>query len=178
MLEWLFGSSPRTDPPTDKQLRYAKKLGIVVSANADRATLSQLIGEAESKNPSLKANREIVKQKQLIRKYGQARVDEKQRWEDLADKEKWMLVVFNRGNSKISEIVRINGGKISARGKMKVLVETVKIINDRFAGQFIDVGRYLELSLDKIVWHEIVDEIDVDDIQGFQKYLSRLREVS
>lgn len=175
MLKWLFGSRPPADPPTDKQLRYARKLGLAIPENADKATLSRLIGQAEARDPSLTATRADVKAKQRLRKYGQDKIDEEARWQAFADAEKWMLVVFSRGKSKVAEVVRINGADISASGKIKIATEVMKITNDRQAGPLVDVGQYIEISVDKIDWHEIVDEVDIQDVRRFQKYHDRVK---
>ncbi len=175
MLKWLFGSRPPADPPTEKQLRYARKLGITIPENTDKAILSQLIGQVESRDPSLKTKRENVKEKQRVRKHGQDKIDEEAQWQALADAEKWMLVVFTRGKSKVAEVVRINGADISTGGKIKIETEVMEITNDRHAGPLVDVERYIEISVDKIDWHEIVDEVDIDDVRRFQKYYDRVK---
>ncbi len=51
----------------------------------------------------------------------------------------------------------------------------MKITNDRHAGALVDVGRYIEISADKIDWYEIVDEVDIDDVRRFQKYYDRVK---
>jgi len=175
MLKWLFGSRPPADPPTDKQLRYARKLGVVIPENADKATLSHLIGQAEKRDPSLKTKLESVKAKQRVRKHGQDKIDEEARWQALADAEKWMLVVFTHGKSKVAEVVRINGVDISPSDTIKLETEVMKIANDRHAGPLVDVGRYIEIPADKIDWHEVVDEVDIDDVRRFQKYHDRVK---
>jgi len=175
MLGWLFGSRTPADPPTEKQLRYARKLGITLPENADKATLSSLIGEAESRDPSLKTKRENVKEKIRVCKHGHNKIDEEARWQALADAEKWMLVVFKRGKSKVAEVVRINGADISDGGKIMIETEVMKIINDRHLGMLVDAGKYIEISVDKIEWHEIVNEVAIDDVQQFQNYYDRVK---
>lgn len=183
MLKWLFGSrtvaDPPTeklvDPPTEKQLKYARKLGIALPNNVDKEALSVLIGQAESSNPSLKAKREDYKVKQRFSKHGQEKIDEESRWQALADAGKWMLVVLTRGQSRIAEVVRINGADISDGGKIMIETEIMKITNNRDIGPFVDAGRHIEMSVGKIVWYELIDEVDINDVRQFQKHYDRVK---
>lgn len=115
-----------------------------------------------------------MKEKQRTRKYGQEKIDEEARWKALAEAEKWMLVVFRRGKGRVAEVVRINGADITDRGKIKIETEAMKLTKDRHLGTVVTVGRYLAISRDKIEWHEIVDEVDIDEIRQFQKLHNRL----
>lgn len=170
-LNRFLGWDPPAAPATKRQIGYARSLGITIPEGADKATLSALIGQAES--PSRRRQRQDYNEQQRIRKYGQDKIDEEARWNALADADKWMLVVLSRGKSRVAEVARINGAQITTRGKIKIVVETMKVANVRYVGPLVVVGRYLEISSDKIQWHEIVDEVDIRDVRGFQNLLAR-----
>ncbi len=163
LLGLLFGSNPSQpvrQPPTEKQVRYAHSLGIKNPASIDRVTLSQLIGQAEARNP-----------KQTKRGSLQAGVAH---WERLADASMWMLVVFTRGKSRVGQVVRINGA-IVAGGKLKIETEILKVQREAHIGEVINPGRYLAIVPDKIIWSEIVNELDMQDVQAFQKLIARVQ---
>jgi hypothetical protein len=161
MLNWLFRSRIPVDPPTDKQLRYARHLGVSIPKKIDKKSMSAILRTAE-----------------LLQKYGQAKLDEESKWQSLVEAEKWMLVVFTRGQSKLAEIARINGAELSNSGEIKIEIELMKVGKDKHIGTFIDVGKYLEISLDSIHWYEVINEVDMHDLPRFNKYQDRLRKKS
>ncbi len=187
ILNWLFGAggtNQRTiedEPfvaPTEKQRRYARKIGLEIEDWMSRKHVSQQISVAEASNPELRWNREPINDQRIIDKYGQAIVDDRDRWNELADEEMWMLVCYMRGQSEYRLIVRINGSSLSDRGKLKILCEEMKIKNVQYCGPLVDVGKYLEIPREKIVWYELVHEVDLDDIKLFRRLEKRLGRVS
>jgi len=70
----MFGFSkkyaPPFEPPSEKQLRYAKRLRIEVSEGMDKSALCDAISDVERADPEVKANRERVKAKARERKFG------------------------------------------------------------------------------------------------------------
>ena len=81
---WFFRRTPKGDPPTEKQLRYAQKIGIRVTSRMTRKDLSAAISDAEEANPTLQQEREEIVAKSRMKKYGIRCVECKARVSDKA----------------------------------------------------------------------------------------------
>src|SRR5271165_3183646 len=87
----FFKRRPPADPPTEKQRRYAAKLGIDVPPTMTKAELSDAIAGAERRNPALAEQRERVKTRVREKKLGKELVNEEDRWNHFADEVGYML---------------------------------------------------------------------------------------
>jgi hypothetical protein len=178
MLKWLLGFFNRptyATPPTEKQLGYARKLGIKIPEGIDREGLSELIRRAEDKNPAAKANREERNKQVRIKDLGRETIEQEEKWEALAEANKWMMVVFSKGSSKHAEIVRINGTCISKMKKLILETEIVELDRDSDMGECLEIDKYLEIPLDRIKWFEIINEIDLRNTKQFKTLAERLQ---
>ena len=173
------------DPPTEKQLRYAHVLKVTVPANADKWEVSRLLTEAKLRNatpyvpgedPELDEQiRQEEEEDQRLEEEDRQREQAERPWQEYGNANKFMLVVFSRGKSTVAEIVQVNGAYHTDRGKLKIETEAMKIVKDRDLGPLVMPGRYIAISLEKIQWHEIIDEIDMHEVDKFKKMHARVK---
>jgi hypothetical protein len=78
MFGFFKKKRPVAYPPTDKQRRYAARLGIEVPPSMNKADLSAAISEAEYRNPELTQEREQMKEKMRIRKFGKDLIEQEE----------------------------------------------------------------------------------------------------
>jgi len=150
----FFKKRPPADPPTEKQRRYAAKLGIDVPVTMTKAELSAAITDAERRNPALAEQRERVKTKVREKKFGKEVVDEEDRWNRFADEVGYMLAVYTRGKETIVDVLRVNEAFIDDRGKLKLGVEAPKVVKDRDIGDYLDWDKHFELPIGSLLYHE------------------------
>ena len=151
----LFGKRPANDPPddppTEKQRRYAAKLGIKVTPTMSKQDLSAAIADAERKNPKAAAQREVAKTKARERQFGKEVVDEEARWNRFADEVGYMLAVYRRGKEIIVDVLLVNEASINDRGKLILGVEAPKVVKDRHIGDYLDWDKHIELPVDSVL---------------------------
>lgn len=181
MFDWLFGRrepEPPPLPPTEKQLNYARKLRLAVPPGASRDEVSALLADAEAANPNLRQEREQAKERQRVKKHGPELIAQEQQWEQLANQNKWLAAVYKSGKSVKVELLRLNGAYITDGGKLKIESEAGKVIKDRHLGYVIDLGRYVELDPAKLLWSQVVDDFDIEDVARFQATLQHAESVA
>lgn len=150
----FFKKRPPADPPTEKQRRYATKLGIDVPPAMTKAELSAVIADAERSNPALAEQRERVKSKVREKQFGKELVDQEDRWNRFADEVGYMLAVYTRGKETNVDVLRVNEAFIDERGKLKVGVEAPKVVKDRHIGDYLDWDKHFELPIQSLLYHE------------------------
>ena len=104
----FFKKKPPSDPPTEKQLRYARKLGITVTPSMNKDDVSAAITAAEHANPRLAQDRERFKAKARERKFGPELIAEEERWNQFADTTEYMLAIYRRGKDIVVDVLRVN----------------------------------------------------------------------
>lgn len=165
----FFKKKPPPDPPTEKQLRYAKKLGIAVTPAMSKDDVSAAIGAAERANPRLAEDRERVKTKARERKFGSELIAEESRWNQFADSTEYMLAIYRHGKETVVDVLRVNEAWISDRGKLVLGVEAPKVVKDRHIGQYLDWDRYFELAREKLLHYEPLGaDFYTHDSTGFE----------
>ena len=132
----------------EKELRIAAELGIQVMPQMNSEALWAAIYKANAKR-----DREA-----LVQRYGTEKVAHRDFWELQSEMDMWLLVVFYKGKKRFAWVVRINGAEIAERGRRSIVGEVPK-----FDCNLVSMGRYVEISVDSIVWMELVKEADVDD---------------
>jgi hypothetical protein len=170
----LFRKKRPSDPPTDKQLRYAKKLGIRITASMSKDDVSAAIGAAERANPRLAEDRERVKAKARERKFGPELIAEEKRWNEFGDTTEYMLAIYRHGKQIIVDVLRVNDAWINERGKLVLGVEAPKVVKDRDIGNWIDWDRYFELSREKLLHFEpLHPKFHEDGNDAYQRTVER-----
>jgi hypothetical protein len=164
----FFKRRPPADPPTEKQRRYAAKLGIDVPPTMTKAELSDAIAGAERRNPALAEQRERVKTRVREKKLGKELVNEEDRWNHFADEVGYMLAVYTRRKETIVDVLRVNEAFIDDRGKLKLGVEAPKAVKDRYIGVHLFWDKYFELPIESLLYHEPLDpEFYSHDADGY-----------
>ena len=69
-------------------------------------------------------------------------------------------------------MLRLNGAFIEDNGKLKIESEVGKIVKDRDIGYCVDLGRYFELDVSKLLWSQVVDNFDIDEVERFTRMLN------
>ncbi len=150
----FFKKKPPSDPPTEKQLRYAKRLGITVTPSMSKDDVSAAIGAAERVNPRLGQDRERVKAKARERKFGPELIAEEERWNQFAETTEYMLAIYRHGKAIVVDVLRVNEAWINERGKLVLGVAAPKVVKDRHIGDWLDWDRHFELSREKLLHFE------------------------
>lgn len=153
----FFEKGPPADPPTEKQRRYAAKLGIDVPPTMTKAELSAAIWDAERRDPALREQRDRVKSKVREKKFGKELTEQRSRWNRFAEEVGYMLAVYTRRNETIVDVLRVNEAFIDGRGKLKLGVEAPKVVKDRYVGDHLDWDKHFELATESLLYHEPVD---------------------
>jgi hypothetical protein len=148
----FFKKRPQADPPTEKQRRYAAKLGIDVPAMMTKAQLSDAIADAERSNPAIVYVRDWAKFKMREKKYGKALLAEEDRWKRLADQGGFILAIYSRRKDTLVDVLRINEAFLDVRGKLKLGVEAPKVVKDPDIGVHLDWDRHFELPIESLFY--------------------------
>jgi hypothetical protein len=142
------------DPPTAKQLRYAKKLGIEVTPGMTKWDVSDLIRQMEEDNPELQEEREQIKDKMRERKYGEQTVAAEREWLEFSDTTRYMLAVYRHRGEIIVDVLRVNGAEINKQGKVVLEIEAPKGYKDPDVGPLLLWERYFRLPVGDLLYYE------------------------
>jgi hypothetical protein len=158
------------NPPTEKQRRYAARIGIKVSPSMTKDELSHAIADAERKNPAIAERREQVKGKMREQKFGKALIDEESRWSGFADEGVYILAVYVYRKETIVDVLQVNGAYIHDRGKLILEVAAPKVIKDRYIGDHLEWDKNFELPIESLRYHEpLPQDFYEHDAKGFQR---------
>jgi hypothetical protein len=164
----FFKRRPPAEPPTEKQRRYAAKLGINVPPTMSKEQLSAAIADAERRKPALVAQRERVKNKVREKKFGKELVDEEGRWNRFAAERGYMLAVYTCRQETIVDVVRVNEAFIDDRGKLKLGMGAPKVVKDRYIGDHLEWDKLFEMPIESLVYYEPLDpEFYTHDAEGY-----------
>lgn len=170
----FFKRKPPADPPTERQLRYAKKLGIAVTPVMSKDEVSAAIGAAERANPQLAKQREHIKARAREREFGPELIAEELRWNEFADSTEYMLAVYRHGKEIVVDVLRVNEAFINKRGKLVLGVEAPKLVKDRHIGDYLDWDRSLQLPRDKLLHYEPLHPVFHDDgTEAYRRVVER-----
>lgn len=151
----MFGFFKRkpVDPPTQKQLNYAKGLGIAVTSRMSKREVSDAITEAEN-------GPELTK---LVRK-----------WQAFAVGEGYMLAVYTKGTKTIMvDVLRVNDVSIEKK-VLKLFVEIPKRVKDKDIGEYLEWDKSFDLAIEKLLYHEEMPKGFYDKgIPAYQKAVDR-----
>lgn len=150
----FFKKKPPSEPPTQKQLRYAKKLRIALTPSMSKDDVSAAISAAERANPPLAQQRERVKAKVRERKFGPELIAEETQWNHFADSTEYMLAIYRHGKEIVVDVLRVNEAWIDDRGKLRLGVEAPKVVKDRHVADYLDWDRHFELLREKLLHFE------------------------
>src|ERR1700683_2170258 len=162
-------SQPPFEPPSDKQLRYHKLLGIKVTEGMDKWELCELISDIERANPDIKADRERLKAKARERKFGKELIDLETRWNQFADDPQHMLAIYKQRTGIVVDVLQVNEAIITKRGKFRLGVAAPKVRKDRYLGKLLEWERCFELSIESLLYYEAMPrDFYVHDCDGFE----------
>lgn len=173
MFDFFKRQTP-VEPPTDKQRRYAAKLGIEIPSTMSKQDVSAAISELESRNPSLTKQREKVKGKIRENQFGKEVITEETRWNQFADENGYILAIYTKGKETIVDVLRVNEAFIDARGKLKLGVEAPKLIKDRHIGDWLDWDKHFELPVASLLHYEPLHaDFHDDGIPAYKAVIER-----
>jgi hypothetical protein len=165
---------PPYEPPTEKQIRYAKKLRIEVARGMSRFELSALIAEAEVRNPRLAREREAINSKRREREYGKELIEEEAWWGRKAERRRYMVAVYKDRQEIVVDVLSVGGAEITGPGSITLAVSAPKLRHDRYIGEYLDWDRDFELPLKKLLHHEWLHEgFHADGIDAYREVVER-----
>jgi hypothetical protein len=166
-----FFKSKNVDPPSERQLNYARKLGIAVTSRMSKADVSDAISIAEQKNPNARLQREHINRKQAARaeekwasECGPELLGTKEQWSRFGEQGGFILAIYRRGENTIVDVLQVNDAFIDGarKKKLKLCVASPKVIKDRDIGDYLGWERDFELDVDKLLYYEPL-QVDFED---------------
>jgi hypothetical protein len=156
MSLWPFKKSPPPELPTQKQLNYAKKLGIKVTAGMSKWDVSEAIESAERRNPKLKRQREHIIEKKRIKDCGSELIAAEKQWQKFAETVEFMLAIYKRGKETIVDVLRVNDVFVDGHKKkvLKLCVESPRLVKDKDIGCYLDWDHSFELPIENLFYYE------------------------
>lgn len=158
----LFKSKPK-DLPTERQLNYARKLGIVITPRMSKSDVSKAIDAAERKNPKVKRQREQINRNQAEKDQAQWEkgcgpelLAAEEQWLSFADSTRFMLAVYIRGKNRIVDVLEVNDAYIDGKKKkkLKLCVAAPKVVKDQYIGDSLAWEREFELPIENLLFHD------------------------
>ena len=159
----MFGFSKKHQdefiPPTDRQIRYAKKIGIDNAEGMSRDELSAEISNREHADPSLRAKRELIAEKQRVRNLGHELIEAEKKWERFTEGNSWVYADYTRKGNKNTGIIEIYDVEVSDSGKIILYVSAHKECKDAHLGEHVSWEREFQLSVTSFLYYHSIDEL-------------------
>lgn len=162
MFEFL-NPEPFT-PPTERQLKYAKRLGVVVSAEMSKSDVSEAIDFAISQNPAeqkrladYQLKQRAALDKERLEEFGSELVAAETSWIEFADSTRFMLAIYRRGKSTIVDILEVYDAdivEVRKKPTLKLRVLAPKLVKDRWIGEYLEWEKEFELPIHNLLWCE------------------------
>jgi len=152
MFGFFKKKRPTSDPPTEKQKRYAARLGIQDPLSMSKTELSAAITKAERQKPALAKKRERIKEKVREHKYGKELIELERQWNRFADEIGFMLAIYSQGKETIVDVLRVNAAFITKSGKLRLGVEAPRLKHDKVLGDILEWEKSFELPADSILY--------------------------
>lgn len=160
IFSWLAGQTP--DPPTSRQLAYAKRLGITVPPNATKQQVSDLISDYQRRHPQEMAQRKKAGQKIREQKFGPELVAQEKYWDDLSCARAAILAAYRKKDDVIVDVLSVEEPEIKETKTKAILrLRFVAPRKKREAGigdvLDWDDARGFWLPSEKLLWHEVLE---------------------
>ena len=154
MFSWLFGRKEPFDPPTEKQVRYAKRLGINVTAEMSKADVSAAIAAEEKRKPGLGRRREQANEAARERRFGKEVLQEEEKWNRLSEEVGYVIAVYLKRKETIVDVLFVNQAEVNEKGKLRLLVAAPKVVKDRDIGDWLIWDKEFELPIESLLHFE------------------------
>ena len=171
------------NPPTAKQIAYAKILGIAVSSRMSKTDVSDAISRAEAANPKLQKRRaayENKKQAEADAQYDAAYTPEireaETHWNTLADSNSFVLAIYNKGKETIVDALMVYDTELTGtkKFKLKLMMVAPKLRKDEHIGDYLEWDREFSIPLDKLLHYEMLpNDFETQGIPAYQKAVKR-----
>jgi len=157
MVFGFFKKAP-VDPPTEKQLRYAAKLGIAVKPGMGKGQLSDAISAYEAKNPKAARQREHVAARRKAKKPqaepSRELIEEENRWNEFAESTCHMLAIYQKGKQRIVDVLQVDQAELTNRSKLRLSLVAPVVRKDRHIGDWLEWDKSFELPIEKLLYFE------------------------
>lgn len=181
MFGFFKKKQPPKDPPTERQRKYAARLGIEVTPFMGKGDVSDAIYEAERRDPSLRQKRQQAKEraskaaeKAREEKFGTELIEQESQWNRFADEVGFILAVYVRGQNTIVDVLQVNEAFITERGKLKLGVAAPKVRKDRHLGDYLEWDRNFEMPASKLLYYEPLHaDFYLDDNDVYRRTVER-----
>lgn len=167
----------RLKPPTEKQLKFAKRLGISVPEGATRGDVSDLIDRTLDARPRQRQRIEEAQERRAreaeIAQYGAELVAALDEWQRRAEEQPYLLMAFRRGKDIVVDVVRLYDADIEdgkRKSRLVLYVEEPIVERDRATGErWLFWEKEREIPMDRVVWWESLgcafDDLTEDELQ-------------
>lgn len=170
MLMYFKKRRAAKNPPTTKQVKYARMLKIQITELMSKDDVSTAISRVEKANPELVQKREQAKQKARIKRYGEEAIKIETHWNTICDQNPMVLLIYERGKNIIVDVVEVCGTEFDSKDKIKVCFVAPKLRKDQYLGTYLEWEKEFSVRPNKILHHELItQEIDFMDTDRYQK---------
>ncbi|MBA4190666.1 MAG: hypothetical protein C0467_21995 [Planctomycetaceae bacterium] len=174
MFSWLFGRKEPFDPPTEKQVRYAKRIGVKVTDEMSKADVSAAIAAEEKRKPGLARKREKANEAARERKFGKEVLEAEEEWNRLSEEVGYFIAVYMKRKETIVDVLFVNQAEVTEKGELRLLVAAPKVMKDRDLGDWLIWDKEFELPIESLLHFEpLHPEFHHDGNDAYQKAVER-----
>ncbi len=162
-------------PPTQKQIAYAKKLGIIVTPAMSKYDVSEAIDKVLAANPKLLRQREHIKEKMQAKYYqecGPELIAAEKKWRELSEKVCYIIAAYEYRKETIVDVLLVEDAYIEGdkNRDVKLALASPKLIKDKIAGDYLEWDKSFELPLRKLLYYEpLYADFSLAGIEDYKK---------
>lgn len=154
---------PRKDdtPATDKQRRYAKRLGVSLPPFVTKREATQLIGQRLERSSTARAIDQNAQRAKRVKQYGEERIKIIDAWDAAAERDEVYLAVFRQRGEVKADVLAASGASIKGKG-VELSFSAPKIVKDRDIGDYVEFDRDVNLKPEDLLHFEVIKFDDID----------------
>lgn len=168
--------------PTEKQLGFARRLGIEIPKGVTRGELSGLIDAAQEADPKFRARRQKEEEEEARRRlefYGPELLKLEARWQALADGDCCAAFVYRRGKKVQHALGRPYQAELNEKKPILLIAcERAKIKREAYIGHIVDIDGEFEIASDAILWHEVHEGFEWEDVETFRRLEEKAKKLA
>ena len=130
MFGLLFGKRRKKDfiPPTEKQLKYAKMIGLEITPEMSKWDVSRAIDNKVNSSPKLQRQQRHIERSKRIKQYGEELVDREDYWLQFIENTGFMLAIYKQRKEIVVDVLYVDDVEISEGRKFFLNVAAPKAL--------------------------------------------------
>lgn len=172
--------SNEPNSPSERQLNYARTLGVAIRPGMSKQQVSAAIDRALRLRPRQEREGQFALEEkrqraeaQRISRIGEEAFRLESHWDEYAQTTAWMLAIYRSGNSNAVDVLRVTGAIASDDRQIELHVVRPEPVCDHEIGDRLEWRQEFKLNLADLLHHEPLPRFDSSNVDSYRAMIDQ-----